>query len=552
MTEQKSKFNIKYLLGISLVSALGGLLFGYDLVVIGGAKEFYELTFNLSSAAIKGWAVSSCIVGCIIGAMGVGKPSDAFGRKKLLIISSIMFLISAIGSGYAPNFTQFVLYRLLGGIGMGIASTLSPMYIAEVSPAKYRGRFVSLNQMTIVIGILLAQMVNFAILQSHQISDEISNGRLISAIIEQKIIDLNKDEGGNAASMPTKDTFSPEQMEWIKSGKYLESLNPEIADADAINAELQKDIADISVLRSATLREHYDMQLMETWNGQTGWRWMFVAEAIPALLFCLFMFLVPNSPRWLCRVGKVEKARRVMEKIGGAEYADESLASITKTFDDTSTHHEFAQLLKPKMARILLIGVVLAIFQQWCGINIVFSYAHDIFKAAGYGVDGVLFNLVIIGLTNFIFTLVAMATVDKLGRKVLILWGSAGLAISYIVVGTCFHLQIQGVVVLIAVLGAIACFSATLGPVMWVLISEIFPNRVRGLATSIAVLSLWVANFILQSTFPIIKEAFSIAATFWLYAGICVLGVIFIKLFIPETKGKTLEEIESSLSVELK
>jgi MFS family permease len=549
--ETKPKFNFKYLLGISLVSALGGLLFGYDLVVIGGAKEFYELTFNLSTAAMQGWAVSSCIVGCIIGAMGVGKPSDAFGRKKLLIISAIMFLISAIGSGFAPDFTQFVLYRLLGGIGMGIASTLSPMYIAEVSPAKFRGRFVSLNQMTIVIGILLAQMVNFAILQSHQISDQISNDRPISAIIEEKVIELEV-EGKEAAGLPTKDIFSAKQMEWIKSGKFLESLNPEIADAAAINAELQKDVADITVLHARALREHYDMQLMETWNGQTGWRWMFVAEAIPALLFCLFMFLVPNSPRWLCRVGKIEKARSVMEKIGGTEYAADSLASITKTFDDTSTHHEFAQLLKPKMARILLIGVVLAIFQQWCGINVVFSYAHDIFKAAGYGVDGVLFNLVIIGLTNVVFTLVAIATVDKLGRKVLILWGSVGLAISYIVVGICFHLHIQGVVVLIAVLGAMACFSATLGPVMWVLISEIFPNRVRGLATSIAVLSLWVANFILQSTFPIIKEALSIATTFWIYAGVCVLGVIFIKLYIPETKGKTLEEIESSLSVDLK
>ena len=467
--EIKPKFNFIYLLGISLVSALGGLLFGYDLVVIGGAKEFYELVYNLSSPAMQGWAVSSCIVGCIIGAMGVGKPSDAFGRKKLLIIAAMMFFVSAIGSGYAPTFTQFVLYRLLGGIGMGIASTLSPMYIAEVSPAKFRGRFVSLNQMTIVIGILLAQLVNYLILQSHPVPEGVTGAALL-----------------------------------------------------------------------------------DTWNGQTGWRWMFAAEALPAFMFCLFMFFVPNSPRWLCRVGRIEKARSVMEKIGGTEYAADSLASITKTFNETSTHHELAELLKPKMVRILLIGVVLAIFQQWCGINIVFSYAHDIFKAAGYGVDGVLFNLVIIGFTNFIFTVVAMATVDKLGRKVLILWGSAGLAMSYIVVGICFHLQIQGIVVLIAVLAAIACFSATLGPVMWVLISEIFPNRVRGLATSIAVLSLWVANFILQSTFPVIKEALSIAATFWIYAGICVLGVIFIKLFIPETKGKTLEEIESSLSVELR
>ena len=459
--ETKYKFNIKYLLGITLVSALGGLLFGYDLVVIGGAKEFYEQVYSLTSVAYQGWAVSSCIVGCILGAMFVGKPSDVFGRKKLLIISAIMFFVSAIGSGYAPTFTQFVLYRLLGGIGMGVASTLSPMYIAEVAPASLRGRFVSLNQMTIVIGILLAQLVNYLILQSHPVPEGVTGAALL-----------------------------------------------------------------------------------ETWNGQTGWRIMFVAEGLPAFLFFAFMFVVPNSPRWLCRVGRHEEAKHIMEKVGGTEYAAESLASIKETFDEDSKKHELVELLKPKVRRILIIGVILAIFQQWCGINVVFSYAHDIFKAAGYDVSGVLFNLVIIGFTNFIFTIVAMVTIDRIGRRILILWGSVGLGIAYILLGFCFYQQIQGVIVLAIVLLALACFSATLGPVMWVIISEIFPNRVRGLATSIAVLALWVANFILQYTFPIMTEAFSIAATFWVYAGICVLGVIFIKLYIPETKGKTLEEIE--------
>ncbi len=459
--ETKYKFNIKYLLGITLVSALGGLLFGYDLVVIGGAKEFYEQVFSLSTAAIKGWAVSSCIVGCIIGAMFVGKPSDVFGRKKLLIVSALMFFVSAIGSGYAPTFTQFVLYRLLGGIGMGVASTLSPMYIAEVAPASLRGRFVSLNQMTIVIGILLAQLVNYLILQSHPVPEGVSGAGLL-----------------------------------------------------------------------------------ETWNGQTGWRIMFAAEGLPALLFFVFMFMIPNSPRWLCRVGRGEQAKSIMEKVGGAEYAAESLVSINETFDETSKKHELVELLKPKVRRILIIGVILAVFQQWCGINVVFNYAHDIFKAAGYDVSGVLLNLVIIGVTNFVFTIVAIATIDRIGRRVLILWGSVGLGIAYILLGFCFYQQIQGVIVLAIVLLALACFAATLGPVMWVLISEIFPNRVRGLATSIAVLSLWVANFILSYTFPIMTEKFSIATTFWVYAGVCVLGVIFIKLYIPETKGKTLEEIE--------
>ncbi len=349
-----------------------------------------------------------------------------FNVKYLLgisLVSALMFLVSALGSGYAPTFTQFVLYRLLGGIGIGIAATLSPIYIAEVSPAKLRGRFVSLNQMTIVIGILLAQLVNYLILQSHPVPEGVS---------------------GSA--------------------------------------------------------------LLETWNGTPGWRLMFAAEALPALLFFLFMFVIPNSPRWLCRVGKTEKARIVMEKIGGPQYAADSLVSITETFDESSKKHELAELIKPKMRRILIIGF-----------------------------------------TNFIFTILAMTTVDKLGRKILILWGCVGLAISYTLIGICFHQHIEGVMVLLAVLAAIACFSATLGPVMLVLISEIFPNRVRGLAASMAVLALWTANFILQYTFPIIKNAYSIAATFWVYAAVCVLGVIFIKMYIPETKGKTLEEIEASL-----
>ena len=429
---------------------------------------------------------------------------------------------------------------------MGIASTLSPMYISEVSPAPLRGRFVSLNQMTIVIGILLAQMINFGILESTPIPEYISADRPIVALINQKVADL-KEKDEDVAGLPTKNLFSDKQLELIVSGKFLETLDLSIADGAAINAELQKDIANISILKIDALKKEYDEKLNQTWNGQTGWRYMFAAEAIPALMFFLLMFLVPNSPRWLCRIGKTEKAKSIMEKIGGVAYAADSLESITKTFDDVSSHNELGELLKPKMKKILFIGIVLAVFQQWCGINVVFNYAHDIFKAAGYDVSGVLFSLVIIGITNFVFTLVAIGTVDKWGRKVLILWGSVGLAISYMFVGYCFHQDIKGVVVLIAVLAAIACFSATLGPVMWVLISEIFPNRVRGLATSIAVWALWVANFILTYTFPIIKDKFSIAATFWLYAGICVLGVIFIKLYIPETKGKTLEEIEASL-----
>ena len=461
MEKENYKFNMKYLLGISMVAALGGLLFGYDLVVLGGAKEFYELVYGLTSPAIKGWGVSSCIVGCIIGAMFVGKPADMFGRKKMLFISAVLFFISAIGSGYAPTFALFVIFRLLGGIGMGVASTVSPMYIAEVSPEKIRGRLVSIQQLNIVIGILLAQLINYLILQSHPIDEGISG-----------------------------------------------------------------------------------IALLDTWNGQIGWRWMFAAEGIWAFLFFVCLFAVPNSPRWLCRVERDGDAGNVLQKIGGDRYAEFYLADIKDTLKDSHHIREFAELLKPKMLKILIIGMTISIFSQWCGINVIFNYAHDIFKAAGYDVSGVLFNLLIVGLTNFLFTIVAMATIDKLGRKLLIFAGAITLGISFTALGFCFHTQSQGIHVLALVLLSIAFFASSIGPVTWVLLSEIFPNRIRGLATSIAVLAMWIANFILALTFPSLNAYLGMAGTFWIYAGVCIAGALFIKFYVPETKGKTLEQIE--------
>lgn len=458
------KYRSNYLLGISLVAALGGLLFGYDLVVIGGAKEFYELVYGLTGPVIKGWGVSSCIVGCIIGAICVGKPSDVFGRKKMLSISAVLFFVSAIGSGYSPTFFQFVIYRIVGGIGMGIASTICPMYIAEISPENIRGRLVSVQQLNIVIGILLAQLINYLILQSHPIADGVTG------------------EG-----------------------------------------------------------------LLETWNGQIGWRLMFAAESIWAFLFFVLLFFVPNSPRWLCRIEKDQEAKDVLQKIGGFEYAELYLADIKDTLKDSHHLKEFAELIKPKMLKVLLTGITIAVFSQWCGINVIFNYAHDIFKAAGYDVSGVLFNLLIVGLTNFAFTIVAMVTIDKLGRKKLILAGAILLGISFIFVGWCFHRQSQGIGVLILVLLSIAFFASTIGPVTWVLISELFPNRIRGIATSIAVLALWIANFVLSLTFPSLNASLGPAKTFWIYSGVCFIGALFIVFCVPETKGKTLEQIEREL-----
>lgn len=461
---QQESYNLPFLIKICLASALGGLLFGYDLLVISGAKQFYELYYDLNTATLQGWAVSSCIVGCIIGALGVGRAADKYGRVKLLMLSALLFFISAIGSGYAPTFDQFVFYRLLGGIGMGMASTLSPMYIAEVTPAKYRGRFVSINQLTVVIGILLAQLVNYLIVESQPLTEGLS-----------------------------------------------------------------------------------DAAMLASWHGQTGWKLMFAAEAIPALIFFLCMFFVPASPRWLIKQSRDEEAKKILEKIGGDVYAKKSLLEIEATLDNAHKNLGFAECLKPGMKKILCMGIIIAVFQQWSGINVIFNYAADIFRDAGYAVSGTMFNLVIVGLTNLVFTFVGMALIDKVGRKPLMLVGSAGLLISHILMGLCFYTGITGWYVFALALIAIAFFAATLGPCAWVIISEIFPNSMRGIGMSIAVLSLWVANFVLSFTFPILRDTLGPAGTFWIYGGICFVGMLYIQKNIPETKGKSLEELEVEL-----
>ncbi len=454
---------MKFIWMICLTAALGGLLFGYDWVVIGGAKPFYEAYFNLTSSFQVGWAMSCALVGCMAGSVLSGGLSDKFGRRRLLIFSGFLFTLSAIGTGWSESFNCFVVFRLIGGVGIGLASNLSPMYIAEISPASMRGRFVSINQLTIVIGILAAQIVN-----------------------------------------------------------YL------IAEPVETNATAE--------------------MILKSWNGQWGWRWMFWVETIPAFLFFLFMFLVPESPRWLVKNGKDETAGKVLEKIGEKSYAQDALTNIKKSLVNEIEKVNFRELLEPRLMKILLLGVVLAVFQQWCGINVIFNYAHEIFTQAGYGVSDMLFNIVITGIVNLMFTFVAIYTVDRLGRRKLMLSGAGGLAIIYLFIGLSYYFQFSGVHVLILVVMAIACYSCTLAPVTWVIISEIFPNRIRGAAMSIAVTMLWIACFVLTYTFPILNKKLGTAVTFWIYMVICVLGFCFIKRSLPETKGKTLEEIEIELT----
>ena len=451
-----------YLLLISLVSAMGGLLFGYDWVVIGGAKPFYEVFFGIeNSPAMQGWVMGSAILGCLLGVMVSGSIADRYGRKPLMVIASLIFIAAAVGTGIVNTIEWFVFYRILGGVGIGIASNISPMYIAEVAPGNVRGRFVSINQLTIVLGILLAQIVNW------QIAEPIVAGESI----------------------------------------------------------------------------------LESWNGQMGWRWMFWAGGVPAVFFFLMIFIVPESPRWLASKLNYEKATSIFTRIGGATYAGQEITSL-KEAEATSSKEKvnFRLLFQGKMPKILLIGVVIAAFQQWCGINVIFNYAQEIFAAAGYGVSDILFNIVITGVTNVIFTFVGMYTVDRLGRRALLLFGSVGLACIYAILGTCYYFEVTGMAVLILVVLAIACYAMTLAPIVWVVISEIFPTRIRGMAMAVATFSLWTACFVLTYTFPLLNSGLGSYGTFWLYGLVCVLGYIFVYKKLPETKGKSLEQIEQELT----
>jgi sugar porter (SP) family MFS transporter len=458
----KGELNPGYIWLISAVAALGGLLFGWDWVVIGGAKPFFQRYFQLSTEAQIGWANSCALIGCLVGALVAGALSDKFGRKRLLIVSALLFAATSIGNALAPSFSIFVAWRMLGGVAIGLASNLSPMYIAEVAPAQMRGKLVSINQLTIVIGVLAAQLINWFLVRH----------------------------------LPAGAT---------------------------------------------------DEAILNSWYGQSGWRWMFALTAAPALLFFIGMFFVPESPRWLAKNGRPESARNVLGKIGGGDYANAALAEINATLVNEVEKVDFRELFAPKLRKVLLLGVGLAVFQQWCGINVIFNYAEDIFKAAGYDISTVLKNIAWTGSVNLAFTFVALGVVDRGGRRPLMLFGAAAMAVIYAAMGFCYHDGVKGLPMLLLVLAAIASYSMSLAPVTWVVISEIFPNRIRGAAMAVAVAALWLACFILTDTFPLLNAMLGAAGTFWLYAVICVLGFVFIHFKLPETKGRTLEQIEREL-----
>lgn len=440
--------SLKYVYQYTIVAAVGGLLFGYDTAVVAGAIGFIRDKFALSPA-MTGWAASCALIGCVVGAMFAGMLSDRFGRKKVLMMSALAFTISSIGILLPFGLTNFIVFRIIGGLGIGLISILAPMYISEIAPADIRGRLVSIYQLGIVIGILLIYFVNAAI-----------------------------------------------------AGMYDEA-----------------------------------------WNIETGWRWMFGSGVIPSLIFTGLLFIVPESPRWLARQGRWEQAGTILTKVNSEENARLELAAIREALG--LRQGSFGDLLKPGLRTALIIGVLLAVFSQVTGINVIMYYAPEIFKATGDGSDSALLQTILVGGINVLMTIVAIRYVDRLGRKALLIIGATGMAVCLGLIGLAFYLNMQeGYWVLIGILLYISFFAISLGPLTFVVVAEIFPNAIRGRAMSVAIFFLWISVFLVSQTFPMLLESIGEAYTFWIYGILSALALAFILKMVPETKGKTLEEIE--------
>lgn len=443
------KQGLQYVYKCTYVAAVGGLLFGYDTAVVAGAIGFIQQKYGLSPA-MMGWVASCALVGCVIGAMFAGSLSDRIGRKKVLMISAFAFAISSLGIMLPLSLNWFIFFRLIGGIGIGIASMLSPLYISEIAPANIRGRLISIYQMGIVLGILLIYFVNAWIAGMHN----------------------------------------------------------------------------------------------EAWNIESGWRWMFGSGLLPSLLFIVLLIPVPESPRWLAQQNRLDEAEDVLTKVNGTEKAKEEMNNIRSAMkEDTET--SFGVLLQPGLRYVLFIGIILAILSQVTGINAIMYYAPEIFKSSGDGSSSAMMQTVLVGVINTLFTIVAIKYVDKWGRKKLLLLGAGGMTICLAIVGAAFHFGFnQGPFILVAILAYIAFFAISLGPLTFVVVAEIFPTHVRGRAMSVAIFFLWVAVFAVSQTFPMLQSSVGPAYTFWIYMIMSVIAFFFVWRLVPETKEKSLEEIE--------
>jgi sugar porter (SP) family MFS transporter len=431
-----------YVIAVTLVAAIGGLIFGFDTAIVAGATRYMKEQFSLTSFQ-EGWAVSVVLIGCMFGAGLAGPASDRIGRRRLMLISAVLFLVSAVGCAVPRTITAFVIFRFIGGLGIGSAAVLSPLYIAEIAPARFRGALVSVNQMAIVTGILLAYFVN-----------------------------------------------------WVFAG-----------------------------------------------SGPSNWRWMYAMGAVPSVFFFLLLLRVPESPRWLVKNGREDEARSVLTRVNTTEIADREIKEIKDTL--ALEEGSFREIFRPAFRRPLLIAVVLAVFQQVTGINAILYYAPRIFEGAGFARMSAIGQSTIVGLVNMLFTVVAIVLADRVGRRPLLLIATGGMGVSLVLLGAAFRFPVlPASALLLIILLYIAFFASAMGPLVWVVMAEIFPIKVRGSAMGLATLVLWVADFAVTLTFPVISDKFHPSTAFWLYAAMCACDLVFIWFFLPETKGKSLEEIE--------
>jgi MFS transporter, SP family, arabinose:H+ symporter len=450
--------NRRYLFMLALIAALGGFLFGFDTAVISGTHGFVTEQFNLNPMA-EGWFVSVALLGCIIGVIIAGFLSDAFGRKPVLILCAVLFSVSAIGCAVSATHTQLIIFRLLGGLAIGVASIISPLYISEIAIPRMRGRLVTLYQLAITVGILAAYLSNYWILTA-----------------------------------VSKINFS--------TGSYWSWIMVE-----------------------------------EMWRG------MFGAEIIPALIFFIFLLLVPESPRFLMTRGKESKAHTILAQISGETTAQAEITEIRQSLQEKTA--SFGELFSPGVFKALLIGISLAMFSQFSGINAIIYYGVKILREAGFGAGDAFWGQVTIGIVNTVFTLVAIFTIDKFGRKPLLIWGVSGAVISLVMIGVLFAVDnTSSTLLLIFILFYIACFAFSFGPVVWVILSEIYPTRIRGRAMGVATVTLWASNWVVGQFTPTLLETVTASGTFWLFALTCFPAIIVTWKLVPETKRRNLEEIE--------
>ena len=431
-----------YVIAVTVVAAIGGLIFGFDTAIVAGATRYMKDQFSLNSLQ-EGLAVSIVLIGCMFGAGLAGPISDRIGRRRFMLVSAVLFLASAVGCALARTIPGFLAFRFVGGLGIGSASVLSPLYIAEISPARIRGALVSVNQMAIVTGILLAFLVN-----------------------------------------------------WLFAGA-----------------------------------------------GPSNWRYMYATGAIPSVVFFLLLLRVPESPRWLVKKGREEEAAHVLTRVDTPEAAARGLRDIKETL--ALEEGSFGELFKPGFRRPILIAIVLAVFQQITGINAILYYAPRIFESAGFARMSAIGQSTIIGFANMLFTVVAIVLADRVGRRPLLLVATGGMGVSLVLLGAAFRYQfLPASALLFVILLYIAFFASAMGPLVWVVMAEIFPIRMRGAAMGLATLILWFADFVVTLTFPVISDKLNASAAFWIYAAMCVFDLVFMIFYLPETKGKSLEEIE--------